>query len=131
MQSILSEVQQLSDQQTREVVLLGQNVNGYHDTSADSAQLFPVSQYQAAVGFSNLYNSRRRALPGARFSDLLAAVADVDTEMRVRFTSPHPKDFNGDVFKVVGDYSCACCCCWLTARFFARFDLNCCHETKD
>lgn len=34
------------------------------------------------------------------FAELLGAVADVDPEMRIRFTSPHPKDFSDDVLKV-------------------------------
>mmetsp|Transcript_2096 Transcript_2096/g.3963 ORF Transcript_2096/g.3963 Transcript_2096/m.3963 type:complete len:303 (+) Transcript_2096:59-967(+) len=36
---------------------------------------------------------RKRSGAGARFSDLLEAVAAVDPEVRIRFTSPHPKDF--------------------------------------
>lgn len=93
MASVLAEVRALSDSGVKEVVLLGQNVNGYHDTSEESAALFPASAYQAAAGFSNLYKSRKRDLPGARFADLLLAIADINPDMRVRFTSPHPKDF--------------------------------------
>lgn len=48
----------------REVMLLGQNVNGYHDISPDGAERYPNTRYQAADGFSNLYNSRKRELPG-------------------------------------------------------------------
>lgn len=93
MESILSEVRNLTNNGVKEVVLLGQNVNGYHDTSDESATLFPASSYQAAAGFTNLYKSRKRDLPGARFADLLHAIADIDPNMRIRFTSPHPKDF--------------------------------------
>ena len=50
----------------REVTLLGQNVNGYHDTSAESAAMFPTSVYKHTAGFDNLFKSRRRDLPGAR-----------------------------------------------------------------
>ena len=50
----------------REVTLLGQNVNGYHDTSAESAVMFPTSVYKHTAGFDNLFKSRRRDLPGAR-----------------------------------------------------------------
>jgi tRNA A37 methylthiotransferase MiaB len=35
-----------------------------------------------------------------QFAELLARVAAVDPEMRVRFTSPHPKDFSDDVLQV-------------------------------
>ena len=33
------------------------------------------------------------------FAQLLAAVAAIDPEMRVRFTSPHPKDFSDEVLQ--------------------------------
>lgn len=93
MASILAEVRKLSDSGVKEVVLLGQNVNGYHDTSEESAAQYPATSYQAAAGFTNMYRSRKRDLPGARFADLLHAIADTNPDMRVRFTSPHPKDF--------------------------------------
>ena len=35
-----------------------------------------------------------------QFAELLDAVASVDPEMRIRFTSPHPKDFSDDVLEV-------------------------------
>jgi MiaB/RimO family radical SAM methylthiotransferase len=103
MASILGEVAALSAQGIKEVVLLGQNVNGYHDTSEESAFKFPPTPYKATPGFSNLYRSRKRELAGARFPDLLRAVAGIDPEMRVRFTSPHPKDFPEEVLEVVAE----------------------------
>jgi tRNA-2-methylthio-N6-dimethylallyladenosine synthase len=38
---------------------------------------------------------------GKRFADLMRAVADVPGIRRVRFTSPHPKDFPDDLLEVV------------------------------
>lgn len=35
-----------------------------------------------------------------RFAELLDSVAGVDPEMRVSFTSPHPKDFSDEVLQV-------------------------------
>ena len=46
-----------------------------------------------------MYVPRRAG--AASFAALLDAVAAVDPEMRVRFTSPHPKDFSDDVLAVV------------------------------
>ena len=53
---------------------------------------------RAVQGFSSVYKPRRQ---GAKtFADLLHEVADVDPEMRIRFMSPHPKDFGPDVLQV-------------------------------
>lgn len=51
-----------------------------------------------APGFSSVYKPRREG--AINFSQLLDAVADVDPELRVRFSSPHPKDFSEDVIQV-------------------------------
>ena len=99
--SILEEIKQLSDSGVKEVVLLGQNVNGYHDTSAESLQLFPETEFNSTPGFKNLFQGKIRKLPGARFAELLSAVAKVDPDMRIRFTSPHPKDFPLEVLEVI------------------------------
>jgi MiaB/RimO family radical SAM methylthiotransferase len=85
-------------------------VNGYHDASAEAAALFPtrIHYRTSSEGFSNVFNSRQRSAPGARFSDLLAAVAEIDPELRVRFTSPHPKDFPPDVLQAIAAYPNLC-----------------------
>lgn len=108
MSSILAEVKALSDQGIKEVVLLGQNVNGYHDVSAESVLEYPETSYQAAKGFNNLFQGKVRNTPGARFSDLLIAVAAINPEMRIRFTSPHPKDFPDDVLQAVANTKNIC-----------------------
>jgi MiaB/RimO family radical SAM methylthiotransferase len=101
--SIMKEVENLSSQGVKEVVLLGQNVNGYHDISSYSAELYPTNtEYKASSsGFSNMFNGKIRNKPGARFADLLKLVAAVNPDMRVRFTSPHPKDFPEEVLEAV------------------------------
>ena len=103
--SIVAEIEKLVEEGVREVVLLGQNVNGFHDTSPLSALQFPSNtQYSAtSEGFTNLYQSKNRSKPGARFSDLLQSVADISPDLRVRFTSPHPKDFPIDVLTAVAN----------------------------
>eukprot|EP01031_Cornospumella_fuschlensis_P027000 gene27000-32620_t len=108
MSSILKEIQELSDRGVKEVVLLGQNVNGYHDISDESAQRFPSTPYKIAPGFNNLFRSKKRDLPGARFVDLLREVALINPEMRVRFTSPHPKDFPLEVLEVIAEMPNIC-----------------------
>ena len=110
MSTILAEIEQLvREEGVREIVLLGQNVNGFHDTSAHSALLYPLSEYKASSsGFTNLFQSRNRQKPGARFSDLLVSVASISPDLRVRFTSPHPKDFPEDVLAAVSGYPNIC-----------------------
>ncbi|DBA70565.1 TPA: hypothetical protein ACH3X2_011957 [Trebouxia sp. C0005] len=106
LQSILEEVQILSQQGIKEVTLLGQNVNSYADTSALLGQPIkrgtdtdadPFAIY--AQGFQSVYKPQRSG--AVQFAELLDAVASVDPEMRIRFTSPHPKDFSDDVLKVI------------------------------
>jgi tRNA-2-methylthio-N6-dimethylallyladenosine synthase len=66
---VLAEIEALVAEGVLEVTLLGQNVNAY------------------GVGFGD-----RRA-----FGDLLRACGRIDGLERVRFTSPHPRDFTSDV----------------------------------
>ncbi|XP_022081875.1 CDK5 regulatory subunit-associated protein 1-like [Acanthaster planci] len=116
--SILEEVRILSDQGVKEVTLLGQNVNSYRDTSeamhygSDAAPEAATSDGSAhdgstrlARGFRTIYKPKQG---GRRFADLLARVAQVDAEMRVRFTSPHPKDFPDEVLHVIRDCPNVC-----------------------
>ena len=53
----------------------------------------------------SVYKSK---LGGRRFADLLARVSDVDSEMRVRFTSPHPKDFPGELLDLINERPNVC-----------------------
>ncbi|CAJ0964643.1 unnamed protein product [Ranitomeya imitator] len=80
----------------KEVTLLGQNVNSYCDTS--SAQ-FPTSgTSHLSRSFSTIYKPKQG---GLRFVDLLDQVSRIDPEMRIRFTSPHPKDFPDEVLYLI------------------------------
>lgn len=72
---ILAEIEALVADGVVEVTLLGQNVNAY------------------GVEFGD-----RRA-----FADLLRACGGIDGLERVRFTSPHPRDFTDDVIDAMAD----------------------------
>ncbi|KAF9152733.1 CDK5 regulatory subunit associated protein 1 [Linnemannia schmuckeri] len=90
-ESILREVRQLSDQGVKDLTLLGQNVNSYRDTSKDGVELSEgVGAELSNPGFNTIY---KRKDGGMRFTELLDKVSLIDPEMRIRFTSPHPKDF--------------------------------------
>ncbi|XP_029990111.1 mitochondrial tRNA methylthiotransferase CDK5RAP1 [Sphaeramia orbicularis] len=96
--SILEEVQMLSDQGVKEVTLLGQNVNSYRDTSEE--QFSGSDQTQLSRGFKTVYKTKQG---GLRFSDLLDRVSLIDPDMRIRFTSPHPKDFPDQVLHLIAE----------------------------
>jgi tRNA-2-methylthio-N6-dimethylallyladenosine synthase len=72
---ILNEIQVLVDQGVLEVTLLGQNVNAYGAEFGD-----------------------REA-----FNKLLRACGEIDGLERVRFTSPHPRDFTDDVIAAMAE----------------------------
>jgi MiaB/RimO family radical SAM methylthiotransferase len=96
-ESVVEETRRLFEEEgIREVILLGQNVNSYHDTSGVERRrqkdIGDDGSYQTSnAGFSNMF--RLRQGEGHRFADLLDAVSALDPELRVRFTSPHPKDY--------------------------------------
>ncbi len=79
---IVAEVQQLAAQGVKEVTLLGQNVNSWG----------------------------RDLLPGisTEFGELLRACDAVDGIARVRFTSPHPKDFRDPVIAAMAECESVC-----------------------
>ncbi|KAM9285125.1 mitochondrial tRNA methylthiotransferase CDK5RAP1 [Morus bassanus] len=94
--SILQEVRMLSDQGVKEVTLLGQNVNSFRDMS--EVQFQSAAAPVLSRGFSTVY----KAKPGGlRFAHLLDQVSRIDPEMRIRFTSPHPKDFPDEVLQLI------------------------------
>jgi tRNA-2-methylthio-N6-dimethylallyladenosine synthase len=79
---ILAELEQLARDGVREVTLLGQNVNSYG----------------------------RDLLPALRtdFSELLRACDAVEGIERIRFTSPHPKDFRRPVIEAMAECAAVC-----------------------
>ena len=83
-------------QGVREVVLLGQNVNSYRDCSTVNSSSVDLSNSapELSKGFQTVYRTRHG---GKRFADLLEQVAQINRDMRIRFTSPHPKDFPDEV----------------------------------
>lgn len=78
-ESILREVRDLRDRSFKEVTLLGQNVNSYHDEKQDVA-----------------------------FPQLLRMVAEEAGNMRVRFTTSHPKDMSDDTLHAIAEVPNIC-----------------------
>lgn len=98
--SILEEVRQLSDQGVKEITLLGQNVNSYRDLSKSEFVLSVNTDTHLAKGFKTVYKNKKG---GLRFSDLLDQVSLINPEIRIRFTSPHPKDFPDEVLHLIAE----------------------------
>ena len=72
-EDILKEVKTLAQEGYKEITLLGQNVNSYDGGD------------------------------GYKFSNLLYDVCKIEGIERIRFISPHPKDFTDDVIKAIKD----------------------------
>jgi len=94
--SVVEEVKYLRGEGVREVTLLGQNVNSYHDKEGVSAW---GEGHANSKGFAELYKLREGE--GVRFAELLERCAQAAPEMRFRFTSPHPKDFPDALLDVI------------------------------
>ncbi|CAO2149469.1 unnamed protein product [Urochloa humidicola] len=97
--SIVREVGELWKAGVKEVMLLGQNVNSYNDTS-EVEELEPGKNWQLSEGFSSMCKVKNM---GLRFADLLDRLSLEYPEMRFRFTSPHPKDFPDELLYLMRD----------------------------
>lgn len=117
LESIVEESRGLFENGVKEIVLLGQNVNSYHDRSDNAIQSKPsvstdtAGDYKAGYktsndGFSNLFRLRGGA--GYYFVDLVEAISDIDPELRVRFTSPHPKDYPPELLSLMAERHNVC-----------------------
>ena len=81
LESILREVRDLRDRGFKEVTLLGQNVNSYRCQGVEEDILFP---------------------------ELLRKVAEEAPEMRIRFTTSHPKDMSDETLRVIAEMPNVC-----------------------
>lgn len=79
--SILNEIRDMRDKGFKEVTLLGQNVNSYRFERDDEVITFPR---------------------------LLALVAEEVPQMRVRFTTSHPKDMSDETLEVIAAHDNLC-----------------------
>lgn len=81
-ESILRELSDLRERGFKEVTLLGQNVNSYNYTGPDGVTV--------------------------DFAALLAMVAEAAPDMRVRFTTSHPKDMSDEIIATMARYPNIC-----------------------
>jgi tRNA-2-methylthio-N6-dimethylallyladenosine synthase len=81
-ESILNEIRDLESKGYKEVTLLGQTVNSYKYTDEKGST--------------------------TDFPALLSIVAEMVPSMRIRFTSPHPKDMTDETIQVMANYKNIC-----------------------
>ena len=81
LQSIVTELENLSARGFKDVTLLGQNVNSYIDEESKD---------------------------GGDFADLLAAAAKVDRTMRIRFSTSHPQDISDKLLFTIAEHPNLC-----------------------
>lgn len=81
----------------KEITLLGQNVNSYIDKSESTSYGGFDPESPTKLSNENFKTVYKPKLGGRRFSYLLDQVSAVNPEIRIRFTSPHPKDFPEEV----------------------------------
>jgi len=86
--SIVKEAKELFNAGYKEVTLLGQNVDSYKYTS-------PVAEGELPK-------------PTINFAHLLALVAEVSPELRIRFSTSHPKDITDEVLHTMARYDNIC-----------------------
>ena len=79
--SILNEIRDMQEKGFKEVTLLGQNVNSYLFEREGERISFPV---------------------------LLARVAEAVPDMRIRFTTSHPKDMSDETLQVIASHANIC-----------------------
>ena len=93
-QSIIREAENLFKKGYKEITLLGQNVDSYK--------------------WSTITNNKRKLernqdlIEITQFSDLLESIAKIDPDLRVRFSTSHPKDITREVLNVIKKYENVC-----------------------
>ena len=110
-ESILREVRDLRDRGFKEVTLLGQNVNSYKSLTPNPSPIGEGSIYTLQAQSLTTPLSNRRGVGGEAsvdFATLLRLVAREAPEMRIRFTTSHPKDMSDETLRVIAEEPNVC-----------------------
>ena len=89
-QTIVQECTELFNNGYREVTLLGQKVDSYRWNITNKGEIKDLN------------------LPTVNFAQLMEMVAKVSPELRVRFSTSHPKDMTDDVLHAMAKYENLC-----------------------
>lgn len=94
-ESIVGEVRDLADRGYKEVTLLGQNVDSYLWYGGGPKKDFDkLTEEEQAMSVN--------------FAQLMEKVAKVSDQVRIRFSTSHPKDMTDEVLKVMSRYDNIC-----------------------
>jgi tRNA-2-methylthio-N6-dimethylallyladenosine synthase len=88
--TIVNECRDLFEKGYREVTLLGQNVDSYRWNLTSKGEIKDENQ------------------PTTNFAQLMEMVALVSPDLRVRFSTSHPKDMTDDVLEIMAKYENIC-----------------------
>lgn len=98
-ESILREVRDLHEHGYKEVTLLGQNVNSY------LGELKSKNEKVNSEGNDGKADAKSEKVA---FPALLRMVAEAVPDMRIRFTTSHPKDMSDDTLRVIAEIPNIC-----------------------
>ena len=89
-ESIVHEAKYLFQEGYREVTLLGQNVDSYRWNMSSKGEIKDPNR------------------PTVNFAQLMQMVADVSPDLRIRFSTSHPKDMSDEVLHVIANNENVC-----------------------
>ena len=89
-ETIVQECQDLFSKGYREVTLLGQNVDSFRWNITNKGEI------------------KNKGLPTVNFAQLLIMVAKVSPDLRVRFSTSHPKDMTDEVLQAMASFENIC-----------------------
>ena len=98
-QNIINEIEELAKNGYKEITLLGQNVNSY---LVNEKSKNPDLKYEVTISKTS------ESMVVNSFATLLYAINEIDGIERIRFISPHPKDFTDDVIEAIKDCDKVC-----------------------
>ena len=102
-EDIIAEIAGLAKQGYKEITLLGQNVNSYMRVEREKAKQQEendIDNRDDLVINQKIINKEDKI---DSFAKLLRAVNKIDGIEKIRFISPHPKDFTDDVIEAIRD----------------------------
>ena len=106
---ILNEIKDLAKKGYKEITLLGQNVNSYMVVENEAKKKLIAEGTKTEEDISSKENSNEEDINNINtFAKLLRAVNKIEGIERIRFISPHPKDFTDDVIEAIRDCEKVC-----------------------